>query len=78
MNNCKPTKTTLKKHRIIQKLCGDSSIVILKPDKGNVVVVLDNLQCGKAISDIINDKTKVKELSNNVTKKREEKLQRLY
>ena len=41
------------------------------------MVVVDRLQYDKVILDIITDKTKFKELSNGVTKNREEKLQRL-
>ena len=39
----KPTKSTLKKHRIPKKLNNNIDIVIDKPDKGNAVVILDKI-----------------------------------
>ena len=52
-------------------------MVILKPEEGKNVVVFDHLQYDEAILDIINDKAKLKKTQHNVTKKREEKHQRL-
>ena len=41
VHNYKPSRSTLRKHGILKKLKSDKSIVILRPDKGNGVVVLD-------------------------------------
>ena len=60
----------------MQKLKNDKSIVILQPEKGNGVVVLDRIQRDNAIKEIISDKTKFKELPEHVTIKQEPKLQR--
>ena len=49
--------------------------VILRPDKGSGVVVLNRKDYEKSIKNLINDKTKFKELSEDVTIKREAKLQ---
>ena len=60
----------------MKKLKNDKSIVILRSDKGNGVVVLDRIQYDNAIKEIISDKTKFKELPEDVTLKREAKPQR--
>ena len=41
VHNYKPSRSTLRKHGILKKLKNNKSIVILRPDKGNGVVVLD-------------------------------------
>ena len=74
VHNYKPSRLTLRKHGILKKLKNDKSIVILRPDKGNGVVVLDRIQYDNAIKEIINDETKFKELPEDVTIKREAKL----
>ena len=51
-------------------------IVILKPDKGNGVVILNKVDYVKGINEIVNDKSKFKELNNDPTIYREGKLQR--
>ena len=76
VHNYKPSRSTLRKHGILIKLKNDKSIVILRPDKRNGVVVLDRNQYDNAIKEIISDKTKFKELPEDVTIKREGKLQR--
>ena len=48
----------------------------MRPDKGSGVVVFNRSDCEKSIKNLINDKTKFKELSEDVTIKRESKLQR--
>ena len=63
---------TLIKHRILKKLCNDKEIVILRPDKGSGVVVLNNRDYEKSPKNLINNKTK---LSEDVTTKQESKLQ---
>ena len=76
VHNHKPSRSTLRIHGILKKLKSDKSIVILRPDKGNDVVVLDRNQYDNAIKEIISDKTKFKELPEDVTIKQEAKLQR--
>ena len=61
---------------MLKNLHKNKDIVILKPDKGNRVVVLNKLDHIKGINDIINDKQNFKELSTDPTIKREGKLQR--
>ena len=39
IHNYKPSRSALRKHGILKKLMNDMSIVILRPDKGNGVVV---------------------------------------
>ena len=48
----------------------------MRPDKGSGVVVLNHSDYEKSIKNLINDKTKFKELSEDVNIKRESKLQR--
>ena len=76
-HNYKPSRSTLRKHEILKKLKNDKSIVILRPDKGNGVLVLDWIQYDNAIKETTSDKTKFKEVPEDVTIKREAKLQRL-
>ena len=62
------------KHRILKKLRNDKEIVILRPDKGSGVVVLNRRDYEKSVKNLINDKTKFKKLTEDVTIKRESKL----
>ena len=39
LHNYKPSRSALRKHGSLKKLMNDMSIVILRPDKGNEVVV---------------------------------------
>ena len=41
VSSYRPTTADLKKHRVFKELRSNKNIVILKPDKGNGVVVLD-------------------------------------
>ena len=41
VHNYKPARSTLRKHEILKKLKNDKSIVILPPDKGNGVAVVE-------------------------------------
>ena len=61
---------------IFYKLHNDKEIVILRQDKGSGVVVLNRRYYEKSIKNVINEKTKFNELSEDVTIKRESKLQR--
>ena len=60
----------------MKELKNNKSIVILRPGKGNGVVVLNRTQYDNAIEEIISDKTEFKELPEDVTIKREAKIQR--
>jgi len=61
---------------VLKNLHKNNDIVILKSDERNGVVVLNKADYIKCINDIINDKHKFKELSNDPTISREGKLQR--
>lgn len=43
LHNYKPSRSILIKHGTLKKLKNDRSIVILRPDKGNGVMVLDRI-----------------------------------
>ena len=75
VHNYQPSRSSLIKHHILKKLCNDQEIVILIPDKESSVVVLNHRDSEKSIKNLINDKTKFKELSEDATIKRESKLQ---
>ena len=74
----------MKKHRILQQLKGNKDIVILRPDKGNGVVVLNRTDYDRLMLEIISDQSKFiktdewtgKEKKSNITKFREDRLQR--
>ena len=74
MSLYKPSRSTLRKHGILKKVKTDRSIVVLRPDKGNSAVVLDQIEYDNAIKEIISDKTKFKELFQDATIKQETKL----
>ena len=40
-NTYRPSRDSLKKHRILKKLKNNKDIMITKPDKGNGVVIMD-------------------------------------
>ena len=75
-NSYSPSKSSLKKHGIIKKLRGNKNIVIVKPDKGNGIVILDRGVYNNRIYEIINDGTKFKKLKEDETLKRQGSLQR--
>ena len=76
VQNYQPSRSTLIKHRILKKLRNDKETVILRPDKGSGVVVLNRTDYEKSNKNLRNQKTKFKKLSEDVTIKREPKLQR--
>ena len=76
VHNFQPSKLTLIKHCILKKLHNDTDIFILRPDKGNGVVVLNRRDYEKSIKNLMNEKTKFKEITEDVTIKRESQLQR--
>ena len=71
-----PSQSTLKKHGVLKRLRSNKDIVILRPDKGNGIVVLNRTDYNKAIMNIINDKTKFRTLDTDLTIQREQSLQR--
>ena len=76
VNSFQPSNKDIKTHKILKNLHKNKDIIILKPDKGNGVVILNKIDYVKGINDIINDKNKFKELNNDPTINREGKLQR--
>ena len=58
------TASDLKKHRILKELRKNKNIVILRPDKGNGVVILDRVEYDKGLFKIINDTTKIRVLTS--------------
>ena len=61
----------------MKSLRGNQNIVILKPDKGNGVVVLDRATYDESILNLITDSSKFNNLNCDPTLSREGKLQRL-
>ena len=72
----KPTPVDLKKHRILKSLKNNKNIVILKPDKGNVVVVMNRTDYNSSLNRILSDSTKFKPIREDPTTLREGRLQR--
>ena len=75
-NSYSPSKSALKKHGILKTLRRNKNIVIVQPDKGNGVIVLDREVYNKKLYEIINDVTKFKKLKKDETIKRQGSLQR--
>ena len=71
-----PSKSSLKKHKILQKLKSQKDIIITHPDKGNSIVVLNRSDYIKSMMKRISDTKKFKKLTNDPTLKREQALQR--
>ena len=63
----RPTTADRKKYRTLKDLKKKQNIVILKPDKGNGVVVLDRIAYGNGILKIINDTLKFRPTKENPT-----------
>jgi len=76
VNSFHSSNKDIKAHKVLKNLHKNNDIVILKSDERNGVVVLNKVDYIKCINDIINDKHKFKELSNDPTISREGKLQR--
>ena len=72
-----PTTAGLKKLRVLKEIRKNKNIVILKPDKGNGVVVLDRSDYDQGILKIINDSSKFRPIKEDPTLSREGRLQRL-
>ena len=75
-SNYKPTRADLKKHGILKKLRNNKDIVILRPDKGNGVVIMDAITYKSKMYELLNDESKYKQLTSDPTKLREGQLQR--
>ena len=70
-----PSVADLRNFRILKELRKKKEIVILKPDKGNGVVVMDRIAYEQGIF-AISDTSKFKVIDNDPTLQREDKLQR--
>ena len=71
----RPTATQLRKHKILDKLKKNKDIVILKPDKGNAVVILDRSVYTEQMMNLISDASKFKKLKSDPTMTRQSKTQ---
>ena len=75
-SNYKPTRAVSKKQGILKKSRNSKDIVILRPDKGNGVVIMDKITWKSKMYELLNDKSKFKEITSDPTKLREGQLQR--
>ena len=66
----------MKKHGILKKLRNNQDIVILRPDKSNGVVLMDNITYKSKMHELLNDESKFKQLTSDTWKVRERQLQR--
>ena len=76
VNSFMPSMNDLKKHKIIKRLKDNKDFIIMRPDKGNGVVVLDKVVYNKAMVDLLRDNSKFKKLECDLTLRREGQLQR--
>ena len=70
----------MKKHGILRQLLKNNDIVILRPDKGNNIIMDRNVYIQK-IFEIMTDRTKFKELSidpTNYLRKSTAKILKIY
>ena len=74
--NYKVSLSALKKHKVLKNLKNKHNLIIVRPDKGNGVVILEKQNYLKGMHALINDKTKFKLLEHDLTEKREGQLQR--
>ena len=77
VSSYRPSAADLKKHKVLKELRKNRNLVILKPDKGNGVVVLDRLDYDNGILKIISDTSKFRPIKDDPTLLREGRLQRL-
>ena len=73
-NSYKPSRNTLRKHGILQRLRKMHDIVILRPDKGNAVVIMDRSMYDSSLLTITTDSRKIVKLEEDPTMKRETSL----
>ena len=57
-----PSKSSLKKHKILQKLRSQNNIIITHPDKGNGIVILNRSDYIKSMTDLLVIRKKLKNL----------------
>ena len=76
VNSIKLSLKDLKKLVILKKLKKNRDIIILTPDKGDGIVVLDKLAYNNAIGDLLSDDTKFEKVHSDLTLQREGQLQR--
>ena len=62
VSSYKPTSTHLKKHHILRNIRNNRETIVLKPGKGNSVVIMDRKLYKDGCLNMINDKTKFKNL----------------
>ena len=62
VNSFKLSPKDIKTHKVLKNLHKNNDIVVLKPDKGNGVVILNRADYIEGILKIINDTRKFKEL----------------
>ena len=62
VSSYQPSLRDLKKHKVLKNLRKNKDIVLLKPDKGNGVVILDCRDYDLVIQNIIQDRSKFKPL----------------
>ena len=74
--NYKPSTRILRQHRVLRNLRKKKDIVVMKPNKGNGVVILDQKLYNNAIEEIISDSSKFKKLNEDPTLKSKASLQR--
>ena len=77
VSSYRPATADLKKLRVLKERRKNKNIVILKPDKGNGVVVLDRSDYDQGLLKIINDASKFRPIKEDPTLLREGRLQRL-
>ena len=77
VSSYRPTPADLKNHRILKTIRNNTNIIVLRPDKGNGVVIMDRIIYKNSCLNIINDQNRFKLLSDDPTLSREAKLQRL-
>lgn len=65
VNSFKPSLNDLKKLKILKKLKENKDIIILRPDKGSSVVVLDNEVYNNDIGDLLSDNSKFEKLQSD-------------
>ena len=74
MSSYRPTPADLKNYRILKNIRNNTNIIVLRPDKGNSVVIMDGIIYKNSCLNIINDQNRFKLLSDDPT---QAKLQRL-
>ena len=65
--NYKHSPRILRQHCVLRNLRKNKDIVITKPDKGNLVVILDRKLYNNAIEEIISGPSKFEKLSEHPT-----------